>query len=64
MSDLSAMMLCQGRHAGAFGQVLSDQAIGVLVGAAFPGVVGIGKVEGDAGSGFDALVIMAKNSKN
>lgn len=58
MSDLSALVLGQVSHAGAFRQVLADQAIGVLVGSAFPGVVRIGEVERDASSGFDALVIM------
>lgn len=58
MSDLSALVLGQASHAGAFRQVLADQAVGVLVGSAFPGVVRIGEVERDASSGFDALVIM------
>ncbi len=58
MSDLSALVLGLVSHAGAFRQVLADQAIGVLVGSAFPGVVRIGEVERDASSGLDALVIM------
>jgi hypothetical protein len=31
----------------ALGQVLTQQAIGILVGAAFPGVVGMGEVDGE-----------------
>ena len=31
---------------GAFGQVLAQETVGVLVGAPLPGVVGMGKVDG------------------
>jgi hypothetical protein len=34
---------------GAFGQILSDQAVGVLVGASLPGTMRITEVHGDAG---------------
>jgi hypothetical protein len=33
------------RQVGAFGQILAQQAIGVLVGAPLPGVVGMGEVD-------------------
>ena len=36
-----------------FGQVLADQAVGVLVGAALPGVMRIGEVERHAGGVLD-----------
>src|SRR5262249_18591914 len=38
-----------GGQVGAFGQVVADQAVGVLVGAALPGGVGVGEVDRDAG---------------
>jgi len=31
---------------GAFGQVLAQQAVGVLVGAPLPGMIGMGEVDG------------------
>ena len=41
---------------GSFGEVLSDEAIGVFVGATFPGVVRGGEVEGGAELFFDVFV--------
>jgi len=46
------------RHAGALGDVLSYQSVGVLVRAALPGVVWSGEVEGDTGALFDGGVVV------
>ena len=42
----------------AFGQVLSDQSVGVFVGAAFPGVVGRGEVAGGSAVLLKFLVVV------
>jgi hypothetical protein len=43
-------------HRRALRDVLANQAVGVLVRATFPGVVGVGKVEGGAGGLLDVAV--------
>src|SRR5215475_671701 len=49
VGDGVELVLGVGAQVGAFGQVVADQAVGVLVGAALPGRVGVGEVDGDAG---------------
>ena len=39
----------------ALGIILADEAVGVLVGAALPGGVGVGEVDREAGGGLDPL---------
>lgn len=51
-------MLCEHGHVGGFGNVLTDQSIGVLVGSAFPRVIRSGEVEGRAGRLFDDGVVV------
>ena len=43
-------------HGGTFRQVLANEAVGVLVGSAFPGVIWGSEVEEHAGEAFDLLV--------
>jgi len=45
-------------HAGAFGHVLADQAVGVFIGAALPRVMWSGEVKRRAGGLFDGGVVM------
>jgi len=45
-------------HGSALRQVLSNETVGVLVDAAFPRVIGSGKVERRAGSSFDVAIAM------
>ena len=45
-------------EAGSLGGVLANEAVGVLIGAALPGVVRGREEEGDAGGGLDAFVAM------
>src|SRR5688572_4856159 len=52
--DGIAATLGEARHVGVLGQVLPDQAVGVLVGAALPGVMRIGEVERHAGGVLDS----------
>lgn len=58
MGNGIALMLGESRHAGAFGEVLADEAVGILVAAALPGVMRGRKVEEDSGPAFDLLVGM------
>ncbi len=53
-----AVVLRQVFHALALGQVLPDQAVGVFVGAAFPGMVRRGEVEAGLGRMLDHRVAM------
>ena len=41
------------RQVGAFGQVLAQQDVGVLVGSPLPGVVGMGEEDGQAQLAFE-----------
>jgi len=54
LGDGVAAALGEARHARVLGQVLAYQAVGVLVGAALPGVVRVGEVERHAGGTLDA----------
>jgi len=51
-----ALVLGEPRHARAFGDVLADESIGILVAAPLPGVMRGRKVEGNAGLTLDLLV--------
>lgn len=42
---------------GALGEVLADQAVGVLVGGTLPGAVGVGEVDRDTGDGGEGGVL-------
>ena len=56
--DLCALLLGESGEVGAFGEILAEEAIGVFVGAAFPGVVRGGEVEASvqlAGDIFEAM---------
>ena len=46
-----------GGEAGALGEVVADQAVGVLVGGALPGAVGVGEVDRDVGDGGEGGVL-------
>ena len=54
--DLVAALLSDVFHGCSLWQVLSNEAISVLIGASFPGVVGSGEVDGYSGETFDVLV--------
>jgi len=43
-------------HAVSLGEVLSDEAVGVLVGTSFPGMMGISEVESGVGEALDVLI--------
>lgn len=43
--DVSALLLSKVSEVGAFGEILAEETIGILVGAAFPSVVRVGEVE-------------------
>src|SRR5205085_1119009 len=49
MGDRIEIVLTMHAKIGALGQILADQAIGVLVAATLPGAIGIGEVDLDAG---------------
>ena len=46
-----------GGEAGALGEVVADQAVGVLVGGALPGAVGVGEVDRDVGGSGEGGVL-------
>ncbi|CAG4902221.1 hypothetical protein R54767_02829 [Paraburkholderia gardini] len=50
------IVLGEGAQVGAFGQVLAQQAVGVLAGAALPGTAGVTEVDRHAGSDGEILV--------
>lgn len=52
------MLLRELGHAGAFGHVLTDQAVGVFVGAALPGMMRCREVERDAGRALELRVVV------
>ncbi len=56
--DGVALGLGEVSHRLPFGEVLTDQAVGVLVRAAFPGVVRVGEVDGHAGGALDDAEIV------
>ncbi len=58
ISDSVTVTLGEVSEAGSLRGILSDEAIGVLIGASLPGVVGCGEVEVSAGGGFDRLIAM------
>ena len=51
-------MLGEFGHAVSLGEVLSDEAVGVLVGTSFPGMMGISEVESGVGEALDVLIAM------
>ena len=56
IGDGVALELGERGEVRAFRKVLADEAVGVFVGAAFPGVVGSGEVDWDAQLSFDGFV--------
>ena len=62
MSDLSAETWGKMSETSALGEVLTDESVGVLVGAAFPGVMGSGEEEGSIECVFDRLVAVELGS--
>lgn len=56
--DGVTLLLCESGHRLPFGQVLADEAVGVLIQAALPGTVRGGEVEADATARFDVAVAM------
>jgi hypothetical protein len=61
-SDLGSPGLAEVPHRGTFRDVLSKEAVGVLVRTAFPGVVWSGEVEGRAGGALGVAVTMELGS--
>ena len=57
-SDSVTVGLGDVRHAFSFGKVLANQPVGVLVGSAFPRVVGRCEIEASAGGVLDARIAM------
>jgi hypothetical protein len=55
-SELVELSFGEHREIGAFGHVLAKQAIGVLVGAALPGAVGVTEVDLDPGREVEVAV--------
>ena len=53
-----AFVLGEAGHRGVLWQVLADEAVGVLGGAALPGVIGLGEVEYDPGQALEPRVVM------
>src|SRR5215475_544838 len=54
--DLVEFVLGVAGQAGAFGEVLAEQPVGVLVGAALPGRVGVAEIDRDAGRDGESRV--------
>jgi hypothetical protein len=46
------------RHAAAFGEILPQEAVGVLIGPALPGVVGRGEVDARGGGTLEVAVLV------
>src|SRR4029077_4912307 len=57
-SDGVAALLRERGHAGAFGHVLADQAVGVFIGAALPRVMRRREVERDARGALELYVVV------
>jgi hypothetical protein len=62
VSDARAEALGEVTERRTLGQVLSDEAVGVLVGAAFPSVMGIGEEDGGIESMLDGFVAVKLDS--
>jgi len=45
LDDDVELFLCEVAEAGAFGQVATNESVGILVGTALPGTVGLGEVD-------------------
>ena len=60
--DFVTLPLGEAAEVRAFGQVLANQSIGVLVGASLPGVVGSGEVDLGSELALDVLVAMELDS--
>ena len=50
------MLVCQVGERFVFGQVLLQKAVGVFVGAAFPGAVGVSEVDGEFQAAAEVFV--------
>ena len=61
-SDARAEALGEVTERSTLGEVLSDEAVGVLVGAAFPGVMGSGEEDGGVESMLDGFVAVKLDS--
>jgi hypothetical protein len=57
-----AFVLGEAGHRGMLWQVLADEAVGVLGGAALPGVIGLGEVEYDSGQALEPRVVMKRGA--
>ncbi len=53
-----ALCLSKCRHRGAFGQILSDKAVGIFIGSTFPRVVWVSKIKSSIGGGFNKLILV------
>ena len=62
VSDARAEALSEVTERSTLGEVLSDEAVGVLVGAAFPGVMGSGEEDGGIESMLDGFVAVKLDS--
>jgi len=58
LGETRAVALGEMGHALTLGEVLTDQAVGVLGGASFPGVMRSGKEEPSVCGSLDVLVVM------
>ena len=56
--DAVTVGLGEASQACSFGQVLSDETVGVFVGSPFPGVVRGGEEEASGGGGLEELVAL------
>ena len=56
VGDSIEFVLCVDREVGSFGQVLSQQAVGVFTCAALPGAMGVSEVHAHAGGRGELLM--------